>query len=147
MKAEKYLEYEKRWEEYRKKQLEYFDRKRKLVKEDAPEKKFRDLEKEFGYEGLSSAWFGPYTIIEDPKDLIDPNFILPGYGIPFCEMKNTDHNIPEYFGKRLWSEIEHTEGTVIAYGYDAGDDYIIIRTDEGKIVNVIVNSKYRLCSQ
>jgi len=145
VKAEKYLEYERQWEEYGKKQVEYFERRRKLVEEDASEKKFKDLKKEFGYEGLSSSWFGPYTIIDDPKDLIDPNFILPGYGIPFCKMENTDHKIPEYFGKRIRSEIENTEGVVIAYGYDAGDDYIIIKTDDGRVVNVIVNSKYQLC--
>lgn len=112
---------------------EWFEREKEY------ERRREELDKEFGHDGFN---FGPYTIITDPSDLLNPDFILPGLNLPFSKISNTDQKIPSYFGKRLKSELDGTEGVVIGYGYDAFDDYIQIRKDDGKEVGILVNSRY-----
>ena len=144
MKKEEYDRYVERWNKYWEREKIYWETRRKWVKEEDKhsEAEFERLDKDFGHDGFNALQFGPYTIIEDPADLLNPAFILPGFNIPFCEMKNTDHNIPSYFGKTLKSELTGEVGTVVAYGYDSHDDYIIIEMEDGKKSSIIVNSHY-----
>ena len=127
----------KRWEKYRKDLKTYTDKRKELVEKNASDKEFSELDSKFNI-------FGPFTIIRDPNDLLDPNFFLPGYDSTFLNLKNTDHKIPEYFGKTLHSEYDDDSGVVVEYAYDAYDDYIGILSDSGKIKYILVNSRYRV---
>ena len=142
VKTENYNNYVERWSRWWKREGEYWEKRREFVERDASDEEFRELDIEYDKAGPNSEYFGPYTIIDDPRDLLNPNFILPGMDSSFLSLTNTDRRIPEYFGKRIYSEIENISGIVIGYGYDAGDDYIIIRDDFGKEHHIIVNSHY-----
>ena len=111
----------KRWEKYRKDLKTYTDKRKELVEKNASDKEFSELDSKFNI-------FGPFTIIRDTNDILDPNFILPG----------------EYFGKTLHSEYDDDSGVVVEYAYDAYDDYIGILSDSGKIKYILVNSRYRV---
>ena len=144
METKEYNDYVKRWEKYWKREEEYYQKRAEYVREDK-DYLIPALDKRYGHGSINSPYqFGPFTIIRDQADLLNPNFILPGYDYPFCQHPNTDHNIPLYFGKKLWSEIERCEGVVIGYAYDAYDDYIQIKLDTGEIRNIIVNSIYKV---
>ena len=141
METKEYNDYLEKWDKYWKKEKEYYLKRAEFIQEEK-EYLLPDLDKRYGHDGLCSLQFGPFTVIRDPFDLLNPNFILPGYDHSFLQHPNTDPQIPLYFGKRLWSDLEKCEGVVIGYGYDAYDDYIQIRLDTGEIRNILVNSKY-----
>ena len=143
METEEYNEYVGRWEKYWKREEEYYQKRAEYVRENK-DYLLPALDKRYGHDGFNHMMFGPFTIIHDPADLLNHNFILPGYDYSFCQHPNTDHNIPRYFGKKLWSDLEKCEGIVIGYAYDAYDDYIQIRLDTGEIRNIMVNSHYRV---
>ena len=148
MEQKEYNRYVKRWKKYLEEEKIYCEERRKLVvRSDSGEnveREFEKLDKRFGRDFFGGRRFGPYTVIKDALDLLNPNFILPGFNVPFCDLSNTDKNIPSYFGKKLYSDLEEKEGIVIGYSYDAYDDYIIIETEDNKIVNVMVNSHYHI---
>ena len=141
--TKEYNEYVRRWDKYWKQEKEYLEKRAEYIREDK-EFLLDALDKRYGHDSFNPRQFGPFTIIRDQADLLNHNFILPGLDLPFCQYPNTDHNIPHYFGKKLWSELEKCEGEVIGYAYDAYDDYIQIRTDTGEIRNIIVNSHYKV---
>jgi hypothetical protein len=144
METKEYNYYVKRWKKYWKREEEYYTKRAEYVREDK-DYLIPALDKRYGHGSIDSPYqFGPFTIIRDQADLLNPNFILPGYDYPFCQHPNTDHNIPLYFGKILSSELEKCEGEVIGYAYDAYDDYIQIRLDTGEIRNIMVNSHYKV---
>ena len=141
METKEYNEYQKKWEKYWKDEDVYYERRAEYIRE-GKEWKLEKLDKDFGHSCFNARQFGPFTLITDPSDLLNHNFILPGYTHSFYGHPNTDHAIPTYFGKRLWSELDSVEGVVVGYGYDAYDDYIQIRLDTGELKNILVNSKY-----
>ena len=143
METKEYNKYVERWDKYWKREKEYYQKREEYIKEEK-EYLLPELDKRYGHDGSCSLQFGPFTVIRDQADLLNHNFILPGYDCSFCQLSNTDLNIPSYFGKRLWSDLEKCEGEVIGYAYDAYDDYIQIRTDTGEIRNIMVNSHYRV---
>ena len=152
MEQKEYNSYVERWKKYWKDEKIYYEEKRKLViRSDAGEnveKEFKKLDKRFGHGDLfSSKQYGPFTVIKDKADLLNPNFILPGLDCSFYEKKNTDKKIPEYFGKKIVSELDNCIGTVIGYSYDAYDDYIMIELENGAIKNIMVNSHYHLVEE
>ena len=144
METKEYNNYVERWEKYWKREEEYYQKRAEYVREDK-DYLIPALDKRYGHDKLDSSYqYGPFTIIRDQADLLNHNFILPGYDYPFCQHPNTDHNIPLYFGKILRSELEKCEGEVIGYAYDAYDDYIQIRLESGEIRNIMVNSHYKV---
>ena len=144
METKEYNDYVERWEKYWKREKEYYEKRREYIR-DEKEYLLPALDERYGHDKIDSPYqFGPFTIIHDQADLFNHNFILPGYDYPFCQHPNTDLNIPKYFGKKLWSDLEKCEGEVIGYAYDAYDDYIQIRLDTGEIRNIMVNSHYKV---
>ena len=143
METKEYNDYLEKWDKYWKKEKEYYLKRTEFIQE-GKEYLLPDLDKRYGHDGSCSLQFGPFTVIRDQADLLNHNFILPGYDYSFLQHPNTDLNIPLYFGKRLWSELEKCEGEVIGYAYDAYDDYIQIKTDTGEIRNIMVNSYYKV---
>ena len=139
-------EYERlceRWEEWKKRETVYWNKRREYIRT-GKEYLLDKLDKDYGHDGFNSLQFGPHTIIDNPADLLNPNFILPGVNLPFCQLKNTDQNIPLYFGKTLCSELMKCEGIVTGYSYDSSDDYIRIRLENGKEHFIITNSHYHI---
>ena len=125
MEQKEYNSYVERWKKYWKDEKIYYEERRKLViRSDAGEnveKEFKKLDKRFGHGDLfSSKQYGPFTVIKDKADLLNPNFI--------CELDNCI-------------------GTVIGYSYDAYDDYIMIELENGAIKNIMVNSHYHLVEE
>ena len=150
MEQKEYNRYVKRWKKYWEDEKVYSEERKKLViRSDSGEnveKEFKKLDKRFGHGDLfSSKQYGPFTIIKDRADLLNPNFILPGMDKPFCDLENPDKKIPDYFGKKIVSELDKDYiGIVIGYSYDAYDDYIMIEREDGSIRNILVNSHYYL---
>ena len=144
METKEYNKYVERWDKYWKREKEYYQKREEYIREEK-EYLLPELDKRYGHGKLDSPYqFGPFTVIRDPSDLLNHNFILPGYDYSFLQHPNTDLNIPSYFGKILRSDLEKCEGEVIGYAYDAYDDYIQIRLDTGEIRNIMVNSHYKV---
>lgn len=151
MEQKLYQEYLKKWDTWLKDEEAYFKKKKQLVARNAPKKEFDKLDKFYGHDGFNTRQFGPWTVIYDKEDLLNPEFILPGGNKSFCQLKNTDQNIPSYWGKRIFDEHRNEiVGRVIGYGYDSGDDYIIARDDNDvdkgvkREICVMVNSHYKI---
>lgn len=103
------------------------------------------LEHFFGHNGFNSRQFGPWTEIYDKEDLLDNSFILPGINRSFSALPNTDKNIPNYWGKYMAEESGGSNfGEVIGFGYDATDDYILIKLENGERSTILVNSCYKV---
>ena len=143
METKEYNKYVEKWEKYWKREEEYYEKRAEYIREDK-DYLIPALDKRYGHDNLNSLQFGPFTVIRNQADLLNHNFILPGYDYPFCQRLNTDPKIPLYFGKKLWSELEECGGIVIGYAYDAYDDYIQIRLDTGMVKNILVNSIYKV---
>ena len=150
MEKELYKNYCRAWDKFLKDENDYYFHKSRIISLDLDIDIESDLvdkiEERYGHSGFNARQFGPWTEILDKDDLIDPNFILPGRGRSFQEMTNTDKNIPSYWGKFIYSEFDKCSGIVIGYGYDFGDDYILIEKLEegGKKSSIMVNSPYKV---
>lgn len=101
------------------------------------------LENFFGHNGFNPRQFGPWTEIYDKEDLLDDSFLLPGFNKSFSAMFNSDKNIPNYWGKYIAEESGGSNfGEVIGFGYDATEDYILIKQENGLKSTISVNSGY-----
>ena len=139
MKKEVYDKYCRDWKRWKENKVEYYNKLEELRKNpNATKKDFIKLRERYGYTDS----IGPWTVIDDPKDLLDPNFILPGFDKCFLDIENTDMNIPYYFGRR--AKDGEVEGVVVGYGYDSGDDYLVIEDDSGRRQTIMINSKYTI---
>lgn len=147
MDSEKYRKYCIECEDWFKKEEEFYAKMKAIhdssLPNDKKEKRQERIRKKYGKDG-NSFDFGPWVEIYDPKDLLDPNFILPGHKCSFLNLSNTDHDIPSYFGKYIISEFPDYYGKVIGYAYDMGDDYIIALHPSGETRAIIVNSHYKI---
>ena len=154
MEKELYNKYIKEWEEYSERSKEYYKKRKAIIdkyrdsdeslwkKED---KELDDLEKEYGWDGFNPYQFGPWTVIDDSKDLKDPNFKLPGYNKSYSELKNAPKDLPNWFG--LVAECvlsNNNRGIIVGYGYDATDDYLVIKKSDGERSTIIMNSHYKV---
>lgn len=150
MEKDLYQRYCADWNRYYKDENDYYFHKSRIISLDLDMELESDLvdeiEEKYGHSGFNARQFGPWTEILDKNDLTDPNFILPGRGRSFQEMTNTDKDIPTYWGKFIYSELDECSGVVIGYGYDSGDDYILIeKLEEGRRKStIIVNSPYKV---
>lgn len=152
MEKDLYEKYCREWERYLKDENDYSFHRSRIISLDLDvdeESGILDiLDEKYGHDSFNARQFGPWVEILDRNDLLDPNFILPGRGRSFQKMTNTDKNIPSYWGKFIIStgtfSSDTGPGEVIGYGYDSGDDYILIRKSNGSKSSIMVNSHYKV---
>lgn len=83
-------------------------------------------------------YWGPTTIIRDPGDLLNPQFILPGEDKPFLSLNTSGEKIPLSFGKTVVQEfgttllLDHVEGKLVGFAYNASDYYLVVRDKDGE---------------
>lgn len=152
MEKELYKQYVKAWEEYKERSSEYYEKRLEIIKKyknnesfDEEEKELNILKKEYGWDGFNPYQFGPWTVIEDPQDLRNSEFKLPGLNKAYCESNHYIKDLPNWFGLIAEDDLsENNKGIIIGYGYDATDDYLVIKKSDGKTSTIIMNSHYKV---
>lgn len=141
-----------KWNRWAARWTEWANRKQQLIKTlgghtlEECEEINRRLEKEFGC-SETKIWEGPWTKIYDLRDLENPNFILPGLAHSFIQKPNSGE-ILKAFGKTVVSDMgDNQTGVVIGYAYDAMDDYLILKTEEGKESYLLINTEYHILGE
>lgn len=88
-------------------------------------------------------YWGPTTIIRDPGDLLNPQFILPGEDKPFLSLNTSGEKIPLSFGKKVVQGFGNTldvEGTLVGFAYNASSYYLVVRDKDGEERYILDNS-------
>ena len=138
----------KRWEKWNK-SLELYAKAVKGLKKfekDLDDKKYTKLRDKIDDQYSATKLFlGPFTIITDLNILTNPNIILPGDTKPFGVGREWSFSVVQRaLGKTVKSEIRGYSGKVIGYSYDAGDDYLVIKTESGEIKHMIMNAPFTI---
>ena len=152
MEKELYKQYVKDWEEYKERSSEYYEKRLEIIKKyknsesfEEEEKELNILKKEYGWDGFNPYQFGPWTIIDDPQDLRNSEFKLPGLNKAYCESNHYIEDLPNWFGLIAEDDLsKNNKGIIIGYGYDATDDYLVIKKSDGETSTIIMNSRYKV---